>query len=116
MSPIFYKNYLNFMKHAFTNALYSKSLTMQTQEQGDSWVLFLLDLILELLAEKNDWCNIEEIAGKAKLSESEATTLLDFLAEYSFAIVDTNSRKARINPRTHKFLKEIGQVDMEECT
>jgi len=76
--------------------------------------LFLIDLILELLDEKKEWCNLEEIASKAKSTESEITTLLAFLAKYDFAIVDTHSRKARINPRTHEFLKEIRQAEIEE--
>jgi len=76
--------------------------------------LFLIDLILELLDEKNGWCNLEEICSKAKSTGSEITTLLAFLAKYDFAIVDTHNQKARINPRTHEFLKEIRQAEIEE--
>ncbi len=76
----------------------------------------MLDLILELLNEKNDWCDLEEIASEAKTSESEIKALLDFLAEHGFATVDTNNRKARINPRIHEFLEEIKQVEIEEST
>ena len=75
--------------------------------------MFLLDSILELLDEKNDWCNLEEIVSKTKASESETTTLLEFLAEYSFATLDTNKRRARINPKVRKFLEEIRQEEEE---
>lgn len=78
--------------------------------------MFLLDSILELLDEKNDWCNLEEIASRAKSTESKTKILLEYLAEYGFAIVDTNNRKARINPRIHEFLEEIRQVEIEEST
>jgi len=74
----------------------------------------LLDIILELLDEKNDWCNLEEIAIKTKASCSEITTLLNILAEYGFAIVDTINKKAKINPRIHKFLEEIKQIETEK--
>lgn len=114
MSPIFYKISLNFMKRTFINPLYSKSLRLQTHEKGDSDRLSLLDSILQLLCEKNDWCNLEEIACKTKSTESETATLLDFLSRYGFAILNTHNRKARIKPRIRQFLEEIKQVETEE--
>jgi DNA-binding IclR family transcriptional regulator len=71
---------------------------------------------MQLLYEKNDWCTLEEIANKTKSSKSEIMTLLGFLAEYDFAILDIRNRKARIKPRTHKFLEEIRQAEIEEPT
>jgi len=78
--------------------------------------LFLLDLILEILDRKNGWCTMKEIAAKAKSSESETATLLEFLAEYGFAVVDAENQRARINPRMHDFLEEMRQVQAEEST
>ena len=72
--------------------------------------MFLLDLILELLDEKNGWFSLEEIASKTKISKSETATLVKFLAEYSFAILDTRNQKARINPKIHEFLQETRQL------
>ena len=42
--------------------------------------------------------------------------LLDFLAKYDFAILDTHNRKARINPRIHELLEGIRQAETEDLT
>ena len=89
-------------------------LTSPVQERVIT--LFLLDLILDLLDTKNSWFTTEEIAARVKSSESETTTLLEFLAEYGLVILDTKNRRAKINQKMHNFLEETRRAQAEEST
>lgn len=64
-----------------------------------------IDDILELL-EDGKWHDVREAVKKYSLQEPKVETILGFLAEYKFIILNKKRQKAKLTPRMLKFIRE----------
>ena len=63
-----------------------------------------IDQVIELLRD-GKWHTIKEISQKCKLHEFKTEILTEFLADYSFLMVNKKEKKAKLSRAFIEFLK-----------
>jgi len=76
--------------------------------------LSTIDLILEILKEKEGWREMKEIASKTNLPLSEIQDIIEFLARHGFVAIDTTGQKVKLGYLMDEFLEEISEIEIEE--
>ena len=71
-----------------------------------------IDEILWLLKD-GKWHKLEEITRNLALPKIKAELAVSFLAEYDFIQLNKTSRRAKLQPSTLEFVKEIQQLEKE---
>jgi len=74
--------------------------------------LSAIDDVLGLL-EDGKWHDVGEAVKKYSLHESKVETILGFLAEYKFIILNKKRQKVKLTPRMLKFVKETQSFEKE---
>jgi DNA-binding IclR family transcriptional regulator len=72
----------------------------------------VIDEILWLLKD-GKWHKMEEITKKLALPKIKAELAVSFLAEYDFIQLNKNTGKAKLQPSTLEFVKEIQHLETE---
>jgi len=73
-----------------------------------------IDLILEILKEKEGWREVKEIASKTNLPLSEIQEIIGFLARHGFVTVDETGQKVKLGYLMDEFLEELSAIEIEE--
>jgi DNA-binding IclR family transcriptional regulator len=74
-----------------------------------------IDEILWLLKD-GKWHKLEEITKNLALPKIKAELAVSFLAEYDFIQLNKNDGRAKLQPSTLEFVKEIQQLETEVST
>jgi hypothetical protein len=72
----------------------------------------VIDEIMWLLKD-GKWHKMEEITKKLALPKIKAELAVSFLAEYDFIQLNKNTGKAKLQPSTLEFVKEIQHLETE---
>jgi predicted transcriptional regulator len=72
----------------------------------------VIDEIMWLLKD-GKWHKMEEITKKLALPKIKAELAVSFLAEYDFIQLNKNTEKAKLQPSTLEFVKEIQHLETE---
>ena len=73
-----------------------------------------IDEILWLL-EDGEWHALKEIKKKVALPPIKTKIAVNFLGEYNFILLNEKTKRARLQPSTLKFIKEIQRLEKEMC-
>ena len=71
-----------------------------------------IDEILWLLKD-GKWHKLEEIIKKLALPKIKAELAVSFLSEYDFIQINKTDRRAKLQPSTLEFVKEIQHLEKE---
>ena len=74
----------------------------------------VIDEILWLLR-NGKWYELEEIRENIALSKFKTEIAVNFLFEYNFIQLNKKTRRIRLQPSIHEFIKKIHRIEKEEA-
>lgn len=70
----------------------------------------LTDQVLIFL-EDGEWHDLEELSNKVQLNNSKMKKILSFLSDFMFIELDPEGLRARIDPKTNRWLQRLQQME-----
>jgi len=76
--------------------------------------LSTIDLILEILNERNGWQDIEKVAARIDIPISEIKEIIDLMAKLGFVVLDATGKRMKLGYMMHEFLEDVSVIESEE--